>query len=75
MDSIKDRKAAGAADHDVVIVGSGPAGISAGLSAIQHKLTYKLIEQEHSLGGSVYHYPRNKIAMTARRSSWPSSAR
>jgi thioredoxin reductase/ferredoxin len=50
---------------DVVIVGAGPAGLSAGLSAIFHGLRYKLIEQEESLGGSVYHYPRNKIAMTA----------
>lgn len=50
---------------DVVIVGAGPAGISAGLSAIQHKLHYAIVEQEDSLGGAVYHYPRNKIAMTA----------
>jgi len=48
-----------------VIVGCGPAGLSAGLSAIHHKLRYKLIEQEDSLGGAVYHYPRQKIAMTA----------
>ncbi len=47
------------------IVGCGPAGLSAGLSAIEHKLRYKLIEQEDSLGGAVFHYPRNKIAMTA----------
>lgn len=53
------------ADFDVVIVGCGPAGLSAGLSAIHHKLRYKLIEQEDSLGGAVYHYPRQKIAMTA----------
>jgi thioredoxin reductase len=39
--------------------------LSAGLSAIHHKLKYKLIEQEDSLGGAVYHYPRQKIAMTA----------
>jgi thioredoxin reductase/Pyruvate/2-oxoacid:ferredoxin oxidoreductase delta subunit len=50
---------------DVVIVGAGPAGIAAGLAAIHHGLRYALIEQEDSLGGSVYHYPRNKIAMTA----------
>src|SRR4051812_704025 len=52
-------------DFDVIIVGGGPAGISAGLSAIEAKLRYKLIEQEASLGGAVYHYPRNKITMTA----------
>lgn len=55
----------GACDYDVVIVGCGPAGISAGLAAIQHKLRYKLIEQEDSLGGAVFHYPRQKIAMTS----------
>jgi thioredoxin reductase len=65
MESIRDRKINAEADFDVVIVGGGPAGMSAGLSAIEHGLKYKLIEQEESLGGSVYHYPRNKIAMTA----------
>ena len=55
----------GNAEFDVVIVGAGPAGIAAGLASIEHKLKYKLIEQEDSLGGAVYHYPRNKIAMTA----------
>ncbi|HYP34061.1 MAG TPA: NAD(P)-binding domain-containing protein [Burkholderiaceae bacterium] len=65
VETIRSRKASGDAEFDVVIVGSGPAGISAGLAAIQHGLRYKLIEQEDSLGGTVYHYPRNKIAMTA----------
>ncbi|WP_372528996.1 NAD(P)-binding domain-containing protein [Piscinibacter sp.] len=64
MDSIRKRAAAGF-DLDVLIVGCGPAGLSAGLSAIHHKLRYRIIEQEESLGGSVFHYPRNKIAMTA----------
>jgi thioredoxin reductase (NADPH) len=50
---------------DLVIVGAGPAGLSAGLSAIQHGLRYRVIEQEPSLGGAVFHYPRNKVAMTA----------
>jgi thioredoxin reductase (NADPH) len=53
------------ADYDVFIVGCGPAGLSSGLSAMHNKLKYRLIEQEDSLGGTVYHYPRNKIAMTA----------
>jgi thioredoxin reductase/ferredoxin len=65
IDAIRSRKAAGDAEFDVVIVGSGPAGLSAGLAAIEHGLRYKLLEQEDSLGGTVYHYPRNKIAMTA----------
>jgi thioredoxin reductase/ferredoxin len=59
------KRARGGHDFDVIIVGGGPAGISAGLSAIEAKLRYKLIEQEGSLGGAVYHYPRNKITMTA----------
>jgi thioredoxin reductase/Pyruvate/2-oxoacid:ferredoxin oxidoreductase delta subunit len=59
------KKTGGNADFDVVIVGCGPAGLSAGLSAIEHKLRYKLLEQEDSLGGAVYHYPRQKVAMTA----------
>ena len=63
MDSIRKKKG-GKADFDVVIFGCGPAGLSAGLSAIHHKMRYKLIEQEDSLGGSVYHYPRQKIATT-----------
>jgi thioredoxin reductase/ferredoxin len=57
--------ARGGQELDAVIVGAGPAGIAAGLGAIQHKLKYVLLEQEDSLGGAVYHYPRNKITMTA----------
>ena len=49
---------------DVVIVGAGPAGISATLAAMERELRFVTIEQEASLGGTVYHYPRNKIVMT-----------
>lgn len=59
------RRRSGRSALDVVIVGAGPAGIAAGLAAIEHGLRYRLIEQEADLGGSVYHYPRNKVAMTA----------
>ena len=59
------KRANGSSDLDVLIVGCGPAGLSAGLSAIHHKLRYRIVEQEDSLGGAVYHYPRNKITMTA----------
>ncbi|MFZ2987167.1 NAD(P)-binding domain-containing protein [Ideonella sp.] len=50
---------------DVLIVGAGPAGMSAGLSAVAHGLRHTMLEQETSLGGSIFHYPRQKIAMTA----------
>jgi thioredoxin reductase (NADPH) len=59
------KRGSGLAQYDVVIVGCGPTGLSAGLSCLHHKLKYRLIEQEDSLGGAVYHYPRQKIAMTA----------
>jgi thioredoxin reductase (NADPH) len=64
IDAVRKRKG-GPDELDVLIVGAGPAGISAGLSSMEHGLRYRLIEQEDSLGGTVYHYPRNKIAMTA----------
>jgi thioredoxin reductase/NAD-dependent dihydropyrimidine dehydrogenase PreA subunit len=55
----------GKADYDVVIVGAGPAGIAASLAAKEQGLRYVTVEQEDSLGGTTYHYPRNKIVMTA----------
>lgn len=50
---------------DVVIVGAGPAGLASSLGAIEKKLRYVTLEQESSLGGAIFQYPRNKIAMTA----------
>jgi thioredoxin reductase (NADPH) len=49
---------------DVLIVGAGPAGISASLAAIEQGLTYATIEQD-SFGGTVAHFPRRKLVMTA----------
>ena len=49
---------------DLVIVGAGPAGIAASLAAKSHKLDFVTLEQD-SLGGTVSHYPRGKIVMTA----------
>lgn len=49
---------------DVLIVGAGPAGFSASLSAMEHRLKCVTIEQE-TLGGTVSHFPRGKLVMTA----------
>jgi len=64
MDSIA-KLAGGNYPYDVVIIGAGPAGLGGTLSAIEHKLRYVTIEQESSLGGAIFQYPRNKVAMTA----------
>src|SRR5499427_2158354 len=50
--------------YDVVIVGAGPAGIAASLSAIQHKLKYMTLERDE-IGGTVAKYPRQKLVMTS----------
>jgi thioredoxin reductase/NAD-dependent dihydropyrimidine dehydrogenase PreA subunit len=49
---------------DVLIVGAGPAGFSASLTAMSLGLKYVTVEQE-SLGGCVFQYPRAKLVMTA----------
>ena len=64
MDSIAKLKGSDN-PYDVVIIGSGPAGLTGTLGAIEHKLRYVTIEQETTLGGAIFHYPRNKITMTA----------
>jgi thioredoxin reductase (NADPH) len=50
--------------YDVIIVGAGAAGFSASLAAIEHKLRFLTIEQD-SFGGTVAHFPRGKLVMTA----------
>jgi thioredoxin reductase/Pyruvate/2-oxoacid:ferredoxin oxidoreductase delta subunit len=49
---------------DVLIVGAGPAGISASLRAIERKLNYVTLERD-TVGGSVSKYPRQKLVMTS----------
>src|ERR1700674_2772575 len=50
--------------YDVLIVGAGPAGISASLRAIEKKLNYITID-EGEIGGTVAKYPRQKLVMTS----------
>ena len=59
------KRTQGSFAYDVVIVGAGPAGIAASLGALEKKLKFVTIEQEESFGGTVFHYPRNKVVMTA----------
>ena len=49
---------------DVIIVGAGPAGISASLRAAQNGLRALTLERE-SVGGTVSKYPRQKLVMTS----------
>ncbi len=49
--------------YDVIIVGAGPAGFSASLAAIEHRLRYLTVEQD-SFGGTIAHFPRGKLVMT-----------
>jgi len=51
--------------YDVLIVGTGPAGISAALRATENKLSYVAIEQDQEVGGTVAKYPRQKVVMTS----------
>jgi thioredoxin reductase (NADPH) len=50
--------------HDVVIVGAGPAGVSASLRAIEKNLKYITVD-EGEIGGTVAKYPRQKLVMTS----------
>ena len=52
------------ADYDLIIVGAGPAGISASLTAKKLKLSAITFEQD-TLGGTVFTFPRSKVVMTS----------
>ena len=48
---------------DILIVGCGPAGLSASLQCQQHGLSFRTLEKE-DIGGTVRHYPRKKLVLT-----------
>jgi thioredoxin reductase (NADPH) len=50
--------------NDVLIVGAGPAGISASLRAAEKNLNYLTLD-EGEIGGTVAKYPRQKLVMTS----------
>jgi thioredoxin reductase (NADPH) len=48
---------------DVAIIGAGPSGLTAGLTAQEKNLRYIVLEQG-DIGGTILQYPRAKIVMT-----------
>lgn len=65
IEQISKRPGLGRGDMlDVIIVGGGPAGFAASLAAIEQRLRFVTIEQD-SFGGTVAHFPRGKLVMTA----------
>ncbi len=52
------------AKYDIIIVGAGPAGISASLTAAKLNLKFLTLEQD-TIGGTVMSFPRAKIVMTS----------
>jgi thioredoxin reductase (NADPH) len=52
------------ADYDLLIIGAGPAGISASLTAKKNNLKFVTLEQDN-LGGTVFNFPRAKLVMTS----------
>jgi thioredoxin reductase (NADPH) len=59
----REQKAAAAGALDVIVVGCGPAGLSASLHCSHHGLRFRTLEKE-DIGGTVRYYPRKKIVMT-----------
>ena len=64
VEAIAEKRRAGDDRLDLVIVGAGPAGFAATLTAKAKGMRCVTVEQE-SLGGAVYQYPRGKLVMTA----------
>lgn len=63
VEAIRKLRPQGSEALDLVIVGAGPAGFAASLTAQSHHMRCVTLEQE-SLGGCVFQYPRGKLVMT-----------
>jgi thioredoxin reductase/Pyruvate/2-oxoacid:ferredoxin oxidoreductase delta subunit len=48
---------------DVAVVGAGPAGLATAFALKEAGRTFRLLEQG-TTGGSMFHYPRQKVVMT-----------
>ncbi len=56
-------EAAAKGNVDVLIVGSGPAGLSTALSCIAKKLSYVMIEKDELVASTIARYPKGKRVM------------
>lgn len=63
-DLLQKNKRGPAQGYDVVIVGAGPAGLTAALACQANNLRYVVLEQDE-IGGTILHYPRQKLVLTA----------
>jgi thioredoxin reductase/Pyruvate/2-oxoacid:ferredoxin oxidoreductase delta subunit len=64
VDHIAANRPRGVADIlDLLVIGAGPAGMSAALRARELGLSVEILDQE-ALGGTIAHYPRQKVVMT-----------
>jgi len=64
VEAIHARRRPGRGALDLLIVGAGPAGFAAALTATALKMRYALLEQE-ALGGCGFQYTRGKVVMTS----------
>lgn len=59
----KAKSGSGSAQHDLLIIGAGPAGLSAACTASSSKANYMVIEQA-KFGGTIYNFPKQKVVMS-----------
>ncbi len=64
LPSLRTRRPVTGPAADVIIIGAGPAGLSAALRAKEKGLSYFCLEAEE-FGGTVANYPRQKLVMTS----------
>ena len=64
VEAIHESRGRGNGLLDLIVVGAGPAGFAASLTAMSKRMRFVTLEQE-SLGGCVFQYPRGKLVMTA----------
>jgi thioredoxin reductase/NAD-dependent dihydropyrimidine dehydrogenase PreA subunit len=64
IDTLRASHSADVSAFDVIIVGAGPAGITASLRAAELGLSALTLERE-TVGGTVSKYPRQKLVMTS----------